>query len=181
MTITYSLSENDFLTHQLYGASMSERIMKKRRRTRLIAPLAYVLIGLFYLIVSRQAAAIFLFVTAILWYLIYPLWERRRYVRHYQAYIRENFRDRIGKPLKLTIGEEDLFAEEGDIESKMPLSELGSMIEISEAIYLKLKTGEAIVLPKSQMENLGALKEKLKSLAAKLDIPYVLNDEWQWR
>ncbi|MFM9950219.1 MAG: YcxB family protein [Saprospiraceae bacterium] len=181
MTITYSLSENDFLTHQLYAASTAERIIKKRQRARLIGPLIYLLLGLYYWFVSSRTAAGFLVILAILWYFIYPIWERNYYVRHYQAYIRENFRDRIGKLLTLTFEDDHLFAKESGMESKIPYSELSSVIEIPATIFLKLKTGEAIVLPKSSIQNLEPLKEKLKALTSALDVPYVLNEQWRWK
>ncbi|MFM2386953.1 MAG: hypothetical protein RL660_1710 [Bacteroidota bacterium] len=44
MTITYTAHENDFLSYQLFAASQSERIKKKRRRSRLMLPILLALL-----------------------------------------------------------------------------------------------------------------------------------------
>ncbi|MCW2121154.1 hypothetical protein [Flavobacterium sp. 7A] len=41
MTITYQMDEKDFLIHQLYIASQSTRIKKKRFRSKIITPIIY--------------------------------------------------------------------------------------------------------------------------------------------
>ena len=75
MTIEYTIEEADFLTHQLYIASRSERIKRKRKRSRLLVPIAYLVIGLYFYLQQQQNLGYAFFLIGILWFFFYPLWD----------------------------------------------------------------------------------------------------------
>src|SRR5688572_6178396 len=96
MTINFYTDENDFLAHQLFVASKSKRIKRKRKRNKIIVPLVYGAFGLWFLFGDRGSLAIIFFIVGLLWFFIYPLWEKRYYMKHYKAFIEENYKDRLG-------------------------------------------------------------------------------------
>lgn len=182
MTIEYKLDENDFLTHQLYIASTSERIRKKRQRNRVIVPLTYFVIGLFlYILEDKLGLLITFFIIAIIWYIVYPIWERRHYIGHYRGFIKENYKDRIGRTATLEFTNDFILAKDNGSESKVLTTELEEIIEIPTTILLRLKGGQSIILPKEKISSIDILTTKLKELASHLKIRYKLDDNWKWK
>ena len=105
MTIDYKIDEKDFLTHQLFVASKSDRIKRKRKRSKILLPLIYVAFGLLFLFQDKVSLTIIFFIIGLLWFLIYPFFERRHYIKHYTGFIKENYQDRLGRvnfPLTVT-------------------------------------------------------------------------------
>lgn len=182
MTIDYSIDENDFLTHQLYIASTSDRIRKKRQRNRIIVPLTYFAFGLLvYFIELKSDLLIIFFVIAMIWYIVYPIWERRHYIRHYKGFIRENFKDRFGRTSTLEFTNDFILTKDNGSESKVLTMELEEIIEIPTAIFLKFKGGQSIILPKDKINDMGNLTIKLKEFTSHLNIKYKLDDKWVWK
>ncbi|GAA4125836.1 hypothetical protein [Flavobacterium chungbukense] len=68
MLISYQLDENDFLQYQLYTASKSERIKKKRLKSKIVIPIIYGLIIAFDLYKGNTNSAIVFLVMGILWF-----------------------------------------------------------------------------------------------------------------
>jgi hypothetical protein len=181
LTIKYTLGENDFLAHQLYDASTSNRIRMKRLRSRVIWPLVYFAMGGVFLLDDRFLPFLFLAALGILWYLLYPLWERRYYKQHYHSFIRENYRNKFGKPVTLLFSNGCIFAKEDGVESRVMTTELLEVVEIPTLILLKLKTGGSFLLPKKTIDDLDVLRSRLKFMADELEILYYEKPDWVWR
>ena len=181
MIIEYKIDKNDYLTHQLYIASKSERIKKKRMKNKVVVPLIYAIFGLLLLWIDKLGMAIIFFAVGILWYFIYPIWEKRHYIKHYEGFIKENYRDTVDRTASLEFSNEYIIAKDSGSESKVLTKELKKIDEISTAIFVRLKTGQAFVLPKDKIKNIDLLIMKLKELAKFLDIEYNLEDNWKWK
>jgi hypothetical protein len=97
MIFEFTLEKKDFVTFQLYAASKSASIIKSRKRSRMRIPLVYLFLGLtLYLFVNLFYALLFAGV-AVLWYFLFPLYLRKRYIRHYQNHADEHYKNRFGK------------------------------------------------------------------------------------
>ncbi len=181
MTIEYSVDENDFINFQLYVASKSDRIRKKRENNKWIVPIIYGVIGILFLFKENLIIAISFFAFGMLWLFIYPIWERRHYVKHFQSFIRENYKERVRKPTTMEFGTDFLFARSGEMESKIPKKEIEEIIELPEMILMKLKTGQAFIFPKNKIKDLEEFRTMLKELAGHLNISYNIEESWEWK
>lgn len=181
MTINYTTDENDFLTHQLFIASKSDRIKKKRQRSKIAGPLIYIAFGLLFLFQEKVQLAIVFFIIALLWFIFYPLWERQHYVNHYKSFIRENYKDRLGRIVTLEFSNEYILARDNGSESKVLTTEIVEICEIPTTIFVRLKGGQSFILPKDKITDLDNLKAKLKELANHLEIIYELDEKWKWK
>lgn len=181
MTIEYKLSEEDFLVHQLYQASQSERIRKKREKNKMLMPLIYG--GLCVLAVSQGQVviAVFFLAVAILRFVLYPFWEQRQYLKHYWSVVRERYSDSFDRTLTLDLGDTYMCAKDAGSESRIQLTELIEIVEIRVAIFLKFKGEQALILPKDQIKELQTLIVELKNLAARANIEYTDDPEWKWQ
>lgn len=181
MTIDYKIEENDFLTHQLFIASKSDRIKKKRQRSKVILPLIYVAFGFLCLFQDKVSLAIIFFIIGLLWFFIYPIWERRHYIKHYKGFIKENYKNRLGRTATLEFNNEYILAKDNGSESKVLTTELDEICEIPTTIYIRLKSGQSFILPKDKISEFDKVKARLKELADHLKIKYDTDEKWEWK
>jgi len=179
--IEYQLNENDFLIYQLYIASKSDRIKKKRQRNRIIIPILYLVLGIFLFWGNQILMPTLLVILGLLWFFFYPIWEKRRYVNHYKAFIQENYKLRLGRIVTLEFDNEYILAKDNGSESKVLATELVEMIELPTIILMKLGGGQSFILPKNEIPQLEELKANLRELAHYLKIKYEIEGEWEWK
>ena len=181
MTIDYEIDETDFLTYQLFVASKSDRIKKKRQRSKVILPLIYIAFGLLFLFQDKVSLAILFFIIGLLWFLIYPIYERRHYIKHYKGFIKENYKYRLGRTAFLEFNNEYILAKDNGSESKILTTELEEICEIPTSIFVKLKGGQSFILPKDKIDDFDKVKARLKELADHLKIKYNNEEKWEWK
>lgn len=181
MIFEFTLDENDFLTFNLFVASKSDRIRKRRFRSRLAAPIVQAAFGLVFLFDHKILPGIIFLAAAPIWYLVYPKWEKRYYTKSYKAFIKENMGALINKKVSLEFTDGFILAKESGNEGKIPFSELDSVHEISSSIFIRLKGGKAFIVPKNKIFNLDALKSILKEIAQSASVKYETDESWEWK
>lgn len=182
MTLIYKIDEKDYLIYQLFTASKSDNIKKKRQKSKIIIPLIYLAFGLFYSFYNiNYALGVIFFIVSCLWYFLYPMWEKRHYIKHYKKFIVENYKNCIDKVINFEINNEFLFASSNGSESKILTTEIVVINEIPSSIFIKLKSGQSFIFPKSKITNINEVKTRLITLASQLKIPYTIDDNWKWK
>lgn len=181
MTITYSIDEKDFLDFQLYTASHSPSIRQRRFRARTYPPIMYLVFAGIMFYYHKPDLTIIFAVLAVAWYFFYPLREKRLYSNSYEKFIRENFKDKFGKPATLTINDHYIINKDEISENKMQLSEIAEINEIPGLILIKLKKGQSYILPKDKISDTEAVKAMLKAVASEIGVRYNDLGDWKWR
>lgn len=181
MTIQFELNENDYLTFQLFAASKSERIIKKRKRNKVLVPITYIVIGILLFFIDGYLPTVLFALIGIVWFVFYPTWDKRRYRNHYKAFIQENYKDRIGRSVTLDIKDDFILAKEQTSESKLLTSEVEEIIEISTLIFIRIKGGQAYIVPKDRISNANEFVVRLKELVSHLNIKYSSEIQWEWK
>lgn len=82
---------------------------------------------------------------------IYPLCERRLYVRHYKSFINENFKDRQGRIVTLEFANDYIIARDCGSESKVMTTEFEEIYEIPTIILVRLRGGQSLIVPKHKI------------------------------
>lgn len=183
MKVCYFLEKNDHLIFQLYQASKSERIRKKRFHSQIRPAVIYWIAGLYFFWRGSVWVTLFLIIVGVLWFIYYPLWERGHYVRHYQSFIDEKFpaKSQVESEVNLDFDETYIHCKNYLGESKVLLSAIQEIIELDTLILIKLSDAESVILPKERIENIDEVKSYLKTLAERLNIPYQQELDWQWK
>lgn len=181
MTTVYQIDEDDFVTHQLFAASRSASLNKKRKKMRLLIPIIYACFGLLGFIGNNYFMAVGFWIFAALWFFFYPLWIKHRYQKHYRNYVREHYKDRIGNPVSVELNDEYILAKSRGIESKVLTTEVEGINEIPSAIFVLLKNGQSFIFPKNKIAEMDTLTLRLKELANQLKVGYELNEKWEWK
>ena len=181
MELIYTLDESDYLEHQLYVASKSDRVKKQRIKSWLIVTLAFLSLCFLFYTTENNFMMYYFGGFCILTLLFYPIYLRRRYKKHYEKYIEDTYKNRFNKPNKIIFDETSINCFDISGETKINLTIIEEIIETSRYIYLKIKTGGNLIIPKLKVENIAMVQTNLISLANKLKINYNKELEWKWK
>lgn len=178
MTINFELTNADYLVHQLYISSKSKSHIKKRFRSRIIVPIVYLLLALFLVYAKKDNRIGFVFVgVGFVWFLLYPMYSKWRYERHYRKHIEEHYKNRINIPTEIVFGEDDINATDATSETRINGTEVKELIELKDHFLIKLNTEVAFILPKHAIEDIAKLKSQITHFGA----VYVDDVQWVWK
>lgn len=178
MTINYQLTNADFLEYQLYTSSKSELHKKRRFRSRIIIPILYLVLGIFFANQNGKFEIGIAFVLfGILWFVFYPMYSKWRYKNHFKKHVEENYKNRINKPVEIDFDENSVNAKDFTSESKINGTELKELIETHNHFFIKLTTDLSLIVPKHSIENQAEFKKRVTELGAE----YVDELNWKWK
>lgn len=189
MILKYSIGADDFLNFQLFTASESPIVKRRRLKSKLAFAILYIAFGLFFVVDARWIYASTFFALAILWFFFYPLREKRMYERNYKKFILDNYRNRFDKEATMEITNEYIQTKDGVNKGKASLNEVDEFIEMPTAIYIRLKSAQTFMLPydriefveNSEVKSVDEMILKLKAISAANGVKYSNNLAWKWR
>lgn len=179
MEFEFKINEEDFLTFQLYNASKSEKIKKNRKRSRSTISILYLIVTVIFLLLQNYTMAFGFFLISILWFVFYPMYERKKYVRQFKRYVAENFQESFAKISKVQIKDGIWYTKNEDKESQFALGDIGEVNETGGYFFIKLKSGYVLIIPKREI-NEGQLRTILKDYALKHTFVYNKELNWEW-
>lgn len=181
MDLSFRLKEEDYLQFQLYIASKSKRIQKKRKKSWILVSLSmFVLSALFY--VSENPFLFKYFIAfGIITIIFYPFHTRREYKKHYENFIKENYGSRLKITSDIVLQDDRIAAKDENIEAPIMISEMEKIIEISTHIFIQLKHGITIIFPLNQIDDIESLKHILQQWSNAPHITYVIEKNWKWK
>ncbi len=179
MIVKVVLQEDDFLTYLLYSASKNKRSRANRRRSWLIIS------GIFFLsaFLFREADGFFTwyFLSAgVISLIFYPLYQRYAYKRHYRKFLLDKLNYRIGKECVIDFQQDIIETKDVTGESKINASELSEINEIGAHYFVRLKTGDALVIPKSAVDG-NSFVEDLLAIFQNPEIEVTRELDWRWK
>jgi len=180
MNINVKISSNNYLAFQLYIASKSQQITKKRKRTRLIVPILYSIFAISLFIIGNAFLAAGFAAFALLWFFFYPIWERKKYEKYFQTVIQENYKNRIDADIKINIENDFIYTSSGGSEAKTSIKEIKEIVELKDIILIKMDVTLAFVIPKDQVKDVTSLIAELKEVAKKVNVEYKEELDWKW-
>ncbi|NUY79641.1 YcxB family protein [Flavobacterium sp. MAH-1] len=180
MKFTYSCSIDDYLQYQLYTASTSPTIKKQRLKSLLI--FSIVLIAASYFFNEFRSFFEVAVITALNLGLItlYAVYLRNHYRQHYRKFIKDNYKNKAEKISSVTFREHYIETIDETGESKINYTNLEEVNEIREYIFLKLKTGESLIFPKSEIQDIDGLRGKLAELSDEYNLKSNVDLNWKW-
>ena len=177
MTFEFKLNEQDFLDFQLFTASKSDRINKKKRNGWVYLTIGAILVALFSYLNQNYFLSIYSGLVAIVLGLFYPKYFKWRYKKHYMTHIQEIYSKRFGQIEAIQINDDSILSKDKTGEGRIYLSEIEHIHETDNHFFLKVSTGISLIIPKKELNDTSLLKKKFK------DIGLTLIDEtnWKWK
>ena len=175
-----TLDKDDFLRYQLFTASKSKRIKIKRIRTWILLTISFLVLGFALRQNEDRFLSYYFIVFSIITLIFYPLYQRRHYKKHYEKHINENYANRIGVESELGFENGFIVSVGDNQEGKIKLTEIQEINEISENLFIKIKTGESVIIP-SRFQEFNKLKEELASLISPNNVSWIKQLDWKWK
>ncbi|HMC01955.1 MAG TPA: YcxB family protein, partial [Flavobacteriaceae bacterium] len=116
-------------------------------------------------------------ITAILWFVFYPMYSKWRYKRHFKKHVEENYKNRINKPVVIDFSENSVNAKDFTSETKINGTELKELIETKNHFFIKLTTDLSLIVPKHSIKNRTEFKKRVTEFGAE----YVDELNWKWK
>jgi hypothetical protein len=179
MDITLVLNENDYLTYQLYTASKKKGVINNRRKSWLILSGSFLVLG-FMFMRSNKFYAYYFLGAGVITLIFYPFYQRFKYKKHYQKFIADNYKYRFGKESRISLLPDFIHCQDITGESKTSTKEIEQIDEISTHYFVKIKSGESLIIPKREMiEDVSV--SKLTAIFQNPNI--IINKEldWKWK
>ena len=177
MKLQIKLQEQDFVDFQLFTASQSDRINKKKRNGWLISSLLGLVFTGLFIFENNLALIIYCGVFSVLSLLFYPNYFIWRYKKHYQKFVKENYINRFGVSESLEFTQDSILYSNKTGDGKIILSEIERIDETQKHFFVKVSSGLSIIIPKSELES----REEFKSKLNELDLQITDQTNWKWR
>ena len=171
MRLEFSLSENDYLTYNLYIISKNQ---KRKWLPKLLGFLSLLII--IYTIFNFQninfpesifPLLIFVFIT------FYVFFGKNRYLKKtLKSNIRKNYQKNIDRMILMDINEDFIIDKQGENETKTSVLELTEIISIPTLFLLKISENRAFIISKSQI-NIDEVECFLRELSNRLNVKYI--------
>ncbi len=176
MQFRYTLEEDDYLQFQLFTASRSERI-KKRKKTGWLILTTFALMGTLYFIREQNTSmTIYLAIVTGVVAIFYPTYFRWKFKKHYIKFIRENYSSRVGKAEFIEFNTNHIFLKDSTGEGKVKNSEIEGAAEIPNHYFLKISNGNSLIIPKS-----GINENDLLNCLDKINVKIESFTNWKWQ
>jgi hypothetical protein len=181
MRIEYTLDEGDYLIHQLFAASKSNRIRKQRMWFKVLGPILFAATGFLSFREGKNVESAVFFSGALIWFFVYPLWQRRYYKKHYQGFVRDIYKERFGQITVVELADDYILTKDQGSETKVSTDQVEEISEIPDMVFLKLRNGHYFLFPKDKISKMDLVILRLKELANALKIEYKVYERWEWK
>ena len=178
MNYTYKLEEEDYHTHLLFTISKSSSAIKTRARIRLLMSISLLLFAFISYGNNSGGQTIYFFTLAVLAFFLMPFYTRWSYRKTYLKHVRNYYKDRMSESTSLNFENDSILITDSQGESIVNYSELDEINELSDYYFLKVKSGQSIIVPTRKIENKTELLNTLKQASSTHSI--IWNDEQNW-
>lgn len=172
----YRLSVEDLVESQMYASTKSDFHKKRRKRSRWLITIFYVIVGVYLIAYENYAPGLSFAIIGIAWYFLYPLYATWRYRSFFKKQTTKFFKDLTEKTLYFTFEANHLVSSDGDNESKVAWKELSAFIEVDHHFFITLNNGNTLVLPKSEIED----KNELIQIFKNKDVDFIQDFNWKF-
>jgi hypothetical protein len=176
MKIEYKIEEQDFLNFQLFAASKSDRINKKKRNGWIFLTLGSIMAAMYFYFNLNTAMTIYFGIVTVIFGLFYPKYFKWRYKKHYKAYIKENYSKRFGQIETLEFNKDSIYSKDKIGEGKINLSEIETINETDNHFFIKISTGVSLLIPKREVNNIDELRNKFEEIGLYIEDA----TKWKW-
>jgi len=178
MTLNYKLEEADYHTHLLFTISKSSSAIKTRNRIRFLMTISLILFAVMAYGNHSTGQTVYFSALAILAFFFMPFYTRWSYRKTYLKHVRNYYKDRLSEPTTTTFKSDVLLISDSQGNSQVDISELDEINELENYYFLKVKSGQSIIIPKLKIDNKEELTLTLKELSK--NQPITWNDETSW-
>ncbi len=176
MKYSYKIEKEDLLEFQLYTASKSEVLAKKRRNNRAFLVAVSILFAGYFFSSDEVIMGIYFSVMVILLVLFYAKYFSWKQKLNYRRFLAANYSSRFGMEETLETFPTKIHVKDNFGEGDVGASELKSVVEVDTHFFINLESGSSLIVPKANV-NATQLKSDLARLKVQMDEEL----DWSWK
>lgn len=180
-TYNYQLDEQDYHTHLLFTISKSSNANKVRANIRLLMTISFLLFAFIAYGNGSKNQMIYFVFLALVSFILMPFYTRWSYKKAYLKHVRLYYKERMSEPTTLKFNDQTFSISDNHGKSELALNEIEEINELKDYLFLKLKSGQSIIIPLSKIENPEILSDELNAISTELDIPLNNESNWVWK
>ena len=177
----FKLEEQDYHTHLLFTVSRSSSAIKMRNRVRYLISISMLIFSIIAFGNGSVGQGLYFIFLMLISFTLMPLYTRWSYKKTYLKHVRKYYKERMSEPTSVEITPNHLMVKDSQGESLIPFSDLDTINELKEYIFLKLDNGTSIIFPIEKIAKKSQLIEELKKLSEKENISWVDETNWVWK
>jgi hypothetical protein len=154
--------------------------LRKRKKGKYLVTVVYIVLSVLIMLNELNYLGFAFLVFALLWFLLYPIYEAKKYIKHYEIFYEENFDKKQGTDVRIELGDDEIKAFDYAGEGKRRIDTLEEIAETQHHVFVKLSPGMAYIIPKYRIENKAALANWVKSTCMKYNIKHIVDMNWKW-
>ncbi len=183
MTLHYKLERRDFLQHQLFNATKSDLVKQQQKKTWLTYTLiSFALCGAFYYVGQGQRGnylVFYFFVLGIIFLFFFPSMQKASQIKNYGLYIDEIYKNRYGHEIQICFTSDNIETVDITGEAKLRLTNIQIITEVKDYFFVKMITGETLIIPKTGVADIDALRAQLTKISLYLSVDFTRELTWR--
>lgn len=181
MKYTYNLGEVDYHQHLLFTISTSSSAIKTRAQIRLLMTISLLLFAFISYGNGSTGQMVYFIFLAVLAFLLMPFYTRWSYKKTYLKHVRNYYKERMSEPTTIEVNEQSISISDSHGASSMNWNELEEINELADYCFLKVKSGQSIIIPLRQIEHSTEFISFLKNTATRNSIQWNQQIDWVWK
>ena len=173
---TFTLTEKDHITFQLFEASTNPIKIKSRRKSffnLFVLSLLVICMGYYKNETFLMYYGIFCTLIVLCFGNLYLKWRsKRHYIKHVKNYINAEHQEIV----QVEISNDQIRVLDKVSDSNIKISEITLVNEIKEYYFMKLSTGPNLIIPKT----ISPLNDEVNTMIKKHNIAHVIELDWKW-
>ena len=178
-----TLNAQDFLIHQLFLATQDDKVRRTRLRNRLLIPIVFNGLAFICVWFNQPLISIVLFIMAIVWLVIYPIYDRRQYKATYLQQVQTNHQNEFEQPTQLSIQNQFLNIKDHKGSFDTPLNQIAAVTKLKTHYFVSFHSGHSLIIPQ-YLQN-GKLNPELDAFIEQLltvgKLGITDNTKWKWK
>jgi ABC-type protease/lipase transport system fused ATPase/permease subunit len=180
MKVNYKLNAEDYLKFQLYTASRSKQMKAKRMVARIIWPIVFLAIGIYFAVEKVWAGAFILAAFAILWFFVYPIYTRIFIKKQFLKEIKEKYAENLDKQLGIEILVNDLQLTAPQGQRTIKFTSISEINDLGSHYLIIFDIGTVAILPIGREVGRNVWDDFIKQLALKSGKSVYDKKDWKW-
>ncbi|HNQ69462.1 MAG TPA: hypothetical protein PKN32_13875 [Bacteroidales bacterium] len=174
----FILNKSDFLRFQLFTASKSKSVRKRKIAGWIIITSFFIILSILFLNYKDNFLTYYFLIVAVVTLILYPTYIKWVYKRHYSKFVDEYYKKKIEVESEISFTDEYLCITDRTGEVKIKLSEIEEINEIADSLFIKITSGISLIFPKNSPDYYE-FETKLNIIEKDLNI--VRNKELTWK
>lgn len=184
MQFKYNLDQEDFLQFQLFTHSQIPMVQRKRKRTRILVPIVYILLAMWLYFkdpTNNLTITVILIALSIIWFFFYSKFENNIFIKRLKKYIHANYSNNLPMEVNIDLLSDKMVSTVGTHPSSETLyNDIESLQETDDYLFLKVQSsGQSFIFPKKKIQDASTFSKHFQKIAEEHQIYYHNFGAWK--